>query len=461
MKRLRVAYFSPLPPSRSGIADYSAELLPALAEHLELELFVEDGTKVDPALAARFPVRPHRAFPALAPSYDTALYHLGNNADYHAGIYRMLLAHPGILVLHEYVVHHLVRGMTVVRGDLHGYVDEVRYAYGRTGAALAKRNVERGIPLDPWSFPLFERAVDRSLGVLVHNDFTAGKVLASRPETRIARVPHHLSLGDGEAEPPIGEVRDRLGIPQDAFVVASFGFVTPAKRLDVALAAFAEVKRRVPNALYLLVGEVSPYYDFASVLTPELAAGVQVVGRTDLARFLLYMQAADVAVNLRHPTAGETSGTLIRLLGTGKPVIVSRNGSFAEIPAGCCAHVELGDGEVELLAACLVRLAEDEPLRREMGDNARRHTALHHTLAGSARGYADFVREVVESGARAFVPVPPLAPYPADDVLTDLLRDVSAEVVDLGAGRDDDLLAEIAGVVVDLGLDRPRREAAR
>ena len=122
---MRVAYFSPLPPMRSGIADYSAELLPALAAHLDLELFVEDGFKVDPALAARFPVRGYRAFPALQEEgrYDAVVYQIGNNVDYHAGIYEMLLRYPGITVLHEYVLHHLVRGMTLVKGDMAGYVD--------------------------------------------------------------------------------------------------------------------------------------------------------------------------------------------------------------------------------------------------------------------------------------------------------------------------------------------------
>jgi glycosyltransferase involved in cell wall biosynthesis len=447
---MRLAYFSPLPPARSGIADYSAELLPHLAEHLKIELFVEDGFKVDPALAERFPVHGHRAFPGLAGRYDAVLYHVGNNPDYHAGICRTLLAHPGIVVLHEAMLHHLVRGMTLDRGDAAGYVEEMRYAYGRTGQALAKRSVETGVPLDVWSYPLFERFVDASTGLLVHNEFTVRRVLASRPGTRIARVPHHLSLGDLPSE---AEVRAALGIPADAFVVSSFGFITPAKRLGVSLRAFARLRREVPRAVYLLVGEASPHYDFKSVLTPDLAPGVVVVGRTELDDFLRHMLAADVAVNLRHPTAGETSGTLIRLLGIGKPVIVNDTGAFSEIPDDCCAKVPLDDSEEDLLFAYLLRLAQDEPLRRRMGENARRHLAAHHTLEGSARAYAEFVRDTVEAGAQPFRAVPPLAACSEDDVLADLIRDLSTEVSDLGVEeREDDVLRELAGVVVDLGL---------
>jgi glycosyltransferase involved in cell wall biosynthesis len=452
---MRLAYFSPLPPSRSGIADYSAELLPAMAEHLEIEAFTEDGLKVDPALAARFPVRGHRAFPALweAGRYDAVLYQVGNNVDYHAGIYEMLLRYPGIVVLHEYVLHHLVRGMTLVRGDLSGYVEEMRYAYGRTGQAMARRSLDTGIPLDVWTYPLFERVVDASLGVIVHNDCTAQRVLASRPLTRIARVPHHLSLGDESGAPTPADLRARLGIAPDAFVVASFGFITPAKRLDVSLKAFARLRREVPGAVYLLVGEVSPYYDFASLLTPELSQGVVLAGRVGIDEFLHLMRVPDVAINLRYPSAGETSGTLIRLLGLGVPVIVNDTGAFAEIPDDCCAKVDLDETEESLLLAYLRRLATDEELRLRMAENARRHVRTHHTLAGSARGYAGFVREVA-ARPEPFRPAAPLLPYASTDVFAELVSDVTAEAVDLGAGEgEEDFLRELAAILVDIGFD--------
>jgi glycosyltransferase involved in cell wall biosynthesis len=459
---MRLAYFSPLPPQRSGIADYSAELLPALAQHLEVEPFVDEGVKAAPEIAARFPVRGDKAFPALWESgrYDAVLYHVGNNSDYHARTWRMLTRIPGIVVLHEPMLHHLVRGMTLARGDLAGYVEEMRYAYGRTGESLARRSLGTGIPLDAWSYPLFERVVDASLGLIVHNDCTRDRVLASRPGARIVKVPHHLSLGE-QGPTDLRALRAGLGLPPEGLLLASFGFITPAKRIDVALRAFARLRREVaPDARYLLVGEVSPHYDFAKVLTPELSGGVVPVGRTELPAFLRYMAAADVAINLRYPSAGETSGTLIRLLGLGKAVIVSNTGAFAEIPDGCCAKIDLDASEEELLFATLRALATDPALRRQMGENARRHVAEHHTLEGSARAYAGFVRAVSETaGARPepFRPVPPLAAYPPADVLADLAAAVAAEAVDLGVGKDsqdendDEVLREVAAVMVELG----------
>jgi glycosyltransferase involved in cell wall biosynthesis len=463
----RIAYYSPLPPARSGIADYSAELLPHLAEHLDLELIVDEGFHPAADLAARFPVHGHRALPGLLAQgrFDAVLYHVGNNPDYHGEIVRTLGAVPGIVVLHEFMLHHLVRGMTLGRGDAAGFIAAMRYAYGESGEALARRSVATGVPLDPWSYPLFERVVDASLGLLVHNETTASRVLASRPGKAITRVPHHLSLG---SLPPLGaydpaEIRRRLAIPAGAIVFASFGFITPAKRLEVSLRAFARLRRELPDAVYLLVGEVSPHYDFAARLPPELAPGVVTVGRTDLDRFLLYMLACDVAINLRYPTAGETSGTLIRLLGLGKPVVVSRLGAFAEIPDDAAAKVDLDDAEEDVLFAYLHRLATDPGLRRTMGENARRHMAEHHTLAGSARGYADFVRARVEAGARPLRIVPPLAPYPSHDLPSELIRELSAEAFDLGVGGEDEgdgeLLRALAESVVDLGWAEEGSEA--
>jgi glycosyltransferase involved in cell wall biosynthesis len=449
---MRIAYYSPLPPQKSGIADYSAELLPHLAEHCEIELIVDEGSRPE---ETRFPIHGQRALPGLlaAGRFDAVLYQLGNNRDYHASIYRSLIDHPGVVVLHEYVIHHLVRDLTLFAGDPQAYVREMRYAYGKTGEAMARRCVATGVPLDPWSYPLFERAVDASLGVIVHNQVTRDRVLASRPLARIATVPHHLSL-EGLAEVSPEQARRELGIETGTFAVATFGFLTASKRPAVLLRAFARLRREVPAARLLIVGEVSPHFDFDRVFTPELREGVTITGRLEIDCFLLYMRACDVAVNLRHPTAGETSGTVIRLLGLGKPLIVNETGSFAEIPDDCCAKVPLDDSEEDLLVAYLRALATDEPLRHRMGENARRHMALHHSLADSARKYTDFLREMVEGGVRPFRAVPPLTAYPEDDLLSDLVREASAEMVDLGVEEaEDDLLRELAAAIVEVDLD--------
>jgi glycosyltransferase involved in cell wall biosynthesis len=449
---MRLAYCSPLPPDRSGIADYSGELLPYLAQHCEIELFAEAPEAASEALQVDLPVHPASSFLRSAASYDLALYQVGNHAGYHGWIHDLLTRHPGVVVMHEYVLHHLIQGLTLARGRGAPFIEEMRYSYGALGERLAHRQIDTGLPLDPWKYPLFERVVDCSLGVLAHNEATRRRVLASRPDTSIAVVPHHLAIdalpaGGGEA------VRSRYDVPEQAFLVASFGFITPMKRLEVSLRAFAELRRQHPESRFLLAGEASPYNDLDSLLTGELGQGVTVTGRLDLPDLLAAMKACDVAINLRHPSGGETSGTLIRLLGLGKPVIVTDHGSFAEIPDGCCAKVALDESETALLAEYLRAFASNPELGRRLGDNARRHMRAHHSLEASARGYADFLERVVSDMSGPFAATVPLTRR-ATSTPELLISEVGAALADLGIVDDDlDALVPIAEAVAELGMD--------
>ena len=101
---MKVAFYSPLPPERTGIADYSALLLPELTERMEV------------VVAAR---GRHSRYPDA----DIALYHVGNNPDYHGWIVDALRRRLGIVVLHDFVLHHLVAGITLACGDAVGYLD--------------------------------------------------------------------------------------------------------------------------------------------------------------------------------------------------------------------------------------------------------------------------------------------------------------------------------------------------
>ncbi len=448
-----VAFLSPLPPQSSGIADYSAELLPHLARHVDLEVFTERPEESRQVVSRDLPLAGYGDFERRAGSFDLALYQLGNNADFHGPIYDLSVRHPGVVVLHEYMLHHLIQGLSLSRGNSARYVDEMRYCYGETGEKAGRRLLDAGLPIDVWRYPLFERVVDRSLGILAHNESTRRRVLASRPDTLIEVVPHHLALDQLGAADPAG-LRTRFEIPEDAFLVASFGFMTPHKRLEVSLAAFAEFHREHPDSRYLLAGDVSPYYDLDALVGGERGAGVVVTGRLELPDLLAAMQACDVAVNLRYPTGGETSGTLMRLLGLGVPVVVSDHGSFAEVPEGCCVKLEIGELEVTLLVEYLRRLACDAGLARQLGQNARRYMSEAHTLQGSAAGYAAFLTRVAERRPTPYRAVPPLAAPDDRPAFGAVAAAVGTGLADLGI-EDTDVEAQesVARLLVELDVD--------
>ena len=156
---MRVAFFSPLPPAKSGIADYSAALLDPLSALAEIDTFGQAPARFD------------------ASRYDLCVYQLGNN-PFHTFAYEAALEHPGVIVLHEANLHHLIADLTIRRGDWDQYLREVESNAGPEALAYAQRYVrtlERGPDYD---IPMLRSILARSRGVIVHSEAVAAEVRA-------------------------------------------------------------------------------------------------------------------------------------------------------------------------------------------------------------------------------------------------------------------------------------------
>src|SRR6476619_7185999 len=164
-----------MPPERSGIADYSAHLLPALRERIGVEVVKRGRTR---------PVR----------GTDIALYHVGNNPDAHGWIVDALRRRPGVVVLHEFVLHHLVSGITLGRGDARGYFDAMERDLGVAGRLLALGVADNLLPLlwetQPERFPLAGVVLDRATGLIVHSDYVAERARAAGYAGPLWKIPH-------------------------------------------------------------------------------------------------------------------------------------------------------------------------------------------------------------------------------------------------------------------------------
>lgn len=457
----RVAMLSPLPPERSGVADHTALLLSPLAERVELEVFTRDPERSTRALRCGLPLR--RYHEHRADSGRVALYQLGNHAGHHAEIYAQALAHPGIVVLHEYVLHDLVRDCALATGGRRAYREELRYALGPSGERLAAALDAGGERPSSFAWPLFERVVDRSLAVVVHSRAARDRLLRSRPLARVQVAPLALPpAADWSAG--AGALRHELEIPPSATVIGAFGVAAAAKRLDVVLRAFARLARSNGDCVLLIVGPESPrFLRETSGLPAELGPRVRVLDRVSIDRLQAAMAATDVALNLRHPTGGETSSTCLRLLGLGRAVIVSDTGWFAEIPGDCSARISIDALEEPELDAVLDALVARPDLRRALGENGARWARATHSIEAAVDAYAAVIGEVIDETRRAggsthrsgasIALHPPLAPHPRDDVDTELLVEVAAALGDLGViESDDEVMAAVAGRLAELGV---------
>ncbi|HET8645106.1 MAG TPA: hypothetical protein VFO85_06440, partial [Vicinamibacteria bacterium] len=211
---MKLAVWSPLPPSSSGIADYVSEQLPLLAEAARLQVVVEEPAAVRPDLRDRFQV--------VAPQDRDAgaldLYHLGNSPP-HAYVYRAALDRPGVAVLHEWSLHHLVLHETVEKGQAWEYLREMRRAHGARGAFVG-RQVARALGgnLLPALFALNERVLEASLAVVGLTHHVAARARARLPGRPVLHLPHHASLPLAPL-PNRAQARAALGLPPDALLV--------------------------------------------------------------------------------------------------------------------------------------------------------------------------------------------------------------------------------------------------
>jgi glycosyltransferase involved in cell wall biosynthesis len=360
---MKIALYSPLPPTRTGVAHYASMLLPALREKIDV-ITVSEGQEIP----------------------DTRLYFLGNN-PHHAWIYEEAMKTPGVIVLHDLVLHHLIVEMTLARGDVDGYVAAMTANHGEAGAAWA-RGRAAGLHSEMGNF-LMPASVDisnRSRAVIVHNHYAADRLRSFGVTTPIHVVPHPFepqpsARGRREA------VRAQHGFAEHDRVIGLFGFLTSAKRAEIVLAAFAQARAQESRLRLLVVGEPAPNVD-VDVLRGD---GITFTGYVPDEEFAAYFAAVDRLVNLRYPSAGETSGILIRAFEAGKPVAVSDYAQFAELADACVVKIPFGESEVALLADFFVREMDDPSQAQAawLRDNA----SMDRTVAGYLAALNDTSRD--------------------------------------------------------------------
>jgi SAM-dependent methyltransferase/glycosyltransferase involved in cell wall biosynthesis len=452
---MRLAYFSPLNPQRSGISDYSEELLPHLAAGgAEVTLFVDGFRPANLEALARFPVRDYRRDPAALgdlEGFDAAVYHLGNDHRYHSGIHAAARRRRGVVVLHDFALQDFFLGLARERGDLRLYLDEVEACHGAQARRAAEESLARGadpaIVARPVEFPLNRRIAREAEGVVVHSEWARERLTRIAPGVPIARVPMPVRQG---ASAPRSRPQNGGGAGADArdgtreggeVRVANFGLITPGKGIERALRALSLLKDR-HLFRYTLVGEPNDFYDVRELVRRHGMEGrVEITGHVALAEFERRISETDIALNLRERTVGETSASLCRVMTAGVCALVADVGWYAELPSDCVVKVDLDETADALLLAYLERLITDPPLRERLGANARRHALTEHAVERAAALYLDFIRDLCATRARRH-----------------FLSGVSTELALLGARDGDELF--VRGVAAELARLAPARAFA-
>jgi glycosyltransferase involved in cell wall biosynthesis len=397
--RPRLAYVSPMPPQRSGIADYSAALLPELGRYYEIEVIAERSPWEPPGVVLGSNVRTYEWFEANAREFDRVLYHMGNS-PFHVRMLDALSRHPGTVVTHDFFLSSMLdwleeqdREGAAFRRALylsHGYPALVEYqALGRVAAR------ER--------FPASLEVYRRAAGIIAHSDYSlelARRWYGPAAVADAVVIPIHGVLEvprDREA------ARASLDIPADAFLVCSFGFLGPTKLNERLLRAWQMSGLAHDRAAWLVFVGENEGGAYGGALIRAIRDGdtgdrVRITGFVDSEGFDRYLAAADVAVQLRTGSRGESSAAIVRALAVGLPTVLNAHGTSADYPASAVCRLD-DEFEDATLAAELRRLRDDPELRGRLGIAARGYVASKHLLPEVASQYRDAIERFATDSA--------------------------------------------------------------
>lgn len=390
-RRPRLAFVSPLPPARSGIADYSAELLPELARHYNIDVIVEQPAVATPWIRANCGVRDSDWLRRHAADYERVLYHIGNS-DHHQNMFGLLEEIPGVVVLHDFFLSGISAHMEVT-----GYRpgEWARALYQGHGYAALRQRFHAANTADVvWAYPCNLAVLQAARQVIVHSE--SSRRLADQwygaDAARDWAVIPLLRVAPQQADR--AAARRTLALAEDAFVVCSFGMLGPSKLNRRLLDAWlASPLAADSSCLLVFVGE-NPVGEYGAALQvaidaagPAVRARIRITGWADMAVFRQWLAAADLGVQLRTRSRGETSAAVLDCMNYGLPTIVNANGSMADLADdGVCKLAD--DFDDADLAAALGALWSDPAQRAALGQRARAIVRDAHAPRRCADQYA-------------------------------------------------------------------------
>ena len=371
---LKINWFSPLPPARSGIAqNFAMQVLPALARHYDVVLWT-DQDQVAPEVQRI--ARVARYDPAAPPWRDLndgsiSIYHLGNHPDFHGGIWRVSVRQPGIVVLHDLCLHDFFFRVWIHSGrDRNSYLAALERWYGEEGRRAGEAFCNGGISPASMAlqFPLTREATRGALGVITHSGQSLAE-LKETPACPMAALDHPYVAAE---EPRYQRwLAARSAVPHPPYRLIVFGYLSRNRRLEAVLEALAGIPER-EQFLLEVCGEI---WDEGRIRTQ-----IENLGLSSLVKLLGFLpeglveqklSTAHMAINLRYPSMGEASGSQLQLWDYGLPTLVTRTGWYGSLPEDAAAFVR-PENEVEDIQTHLRAFLKNPAVFRAMGERGRR-----------------------------------------------------------------------------------------
>lgn len=382
---MKIAWFSPLPPIPSGISEYSELILKRLKNDCQIDLWVS-GYLPSTELGKDFQIVDYILNPEVFPilkTYDAVIYNMGNS-QYHTSLFEVSQKYPGIIILHDYVLHHFMANYWLNRKkDPEGYLKDVYEQHG----PLAKKAARIGLHSpgkelwtahDVIKYPLNGSVLRKATAVIVHSEFVkklVEKNISIKVKTAKLNAPAYPIPSSA-----CTKTRKDLNLPEDKIILTSFGFKIPNKKIDTILEVISNNKYLSDNIFYLIIGQSDVFYNIDKYIkATDSNLQVKNLGYLPIEKAYAYIHCSDICINLRNPTMGETSASLLRMMSLGKPVLVSNCGWYSELPDETVVKIDPSE-ENKQLSYWLTQFVENIQLREKIGQKAVQYILKNHDV---------------------------------------------------------------------------------
>jgi glycosyltransferase involved in cell wall biosynthesis len=400
--RPRLAYVSPLPPQRSGIAGYSAELLPELAKLYEIELITDLQSIDTDELPTPLKLRSIQWFRENAADFERVIYHFGNS-EFHQHMFELLEEIPGMVVLHDFYLSGIQAHREIVGGEPFNWTHSLYFSHGYNAVADRARAVDSAEVV--YKYPCNFDVLRLATGIIVHSPHSIeliaiwfGSEIAQKtvliPLVRVAPK----TTADMRAQ-----ARAEIGLKPGQFLVCAFGILGPTKLNNRLQNAWMQSSlANDPRCQLIFVGE-NEQGAYGAKLEQAIAnnkgkSKISITGWVDHKTFQRYLNAADAAVQLRTLSRGETSAAVLDAMSRGIPTVVNANGSMAFLPSDAVIMLPDAFTDTELVEA-LERIHQEPEYAEKLGARAKEIIETLHAPETCAHSYADAI-EITHSASQ-------------------------------------------------------------
>lgn len=389
MRKKKLLYASPFPPQKSGISDYSEVLVYALKKYYDIAILIDDYKLSENRWYSDFDVIIYGKMDIDFDSYDYKIYNIGNNPHFHSYIYEICLKHPGLVIMHDFVLYYLVTGYYEGLGNVFSKIYEIGGAQALSIIKYAMQKEKKSSLLEYKSIasklPLNMELLKSDNKFMVHSEYTKNRICKCINNDLKVRKINHIKL---EKSDTVILNKHRLfkkfGIPEDALIISSLGYIAETKLNDLVCKAVLKLKEKYEKKIcYVMVGEG----DFADKFIDNYV--VFKTGYVTMDEFNSFLFYSDIVANLRYPSMGETSGSMIRVMEYGKPSILISDGWFAEIPEDCAVILKTNEfGELEEKIDYLLK---NDKYRENLGKAAKRYVDTYFSAESVCAKIKDFL----------------------------------------------------------------------